>query len=272
MMETKDVDFMKELVCDMCGSNNIIKQDGLFVCQACNTKYSIEEARKMMFGETVEIEGTVKIDSSDELNNLYALARRMRETNDSKYALQYYEKILIKDPNSWEAQFCVGLYRFYNYNKVTNEVMEDFNRSIISSVLVIKDELTDDDEKTQALAFITNELIDACSDIFDVNYKYIKKTSNKNLVGEKYDILMTTSHILFDYGDSVIGINNKTRNFAIGCWETAIDWGTKFNYLFNRSTKKEHKNLIESYVQKIQQYNPQYKAPKFKVSITRILW
>ena len=46
---------MKELVCDMCGSNNIIKQNGLFVCQACNTKYSIEEARKMMAGETVEI-------------------------------------------------------------------------------------------------------------------------------------------------------------------------------------------------------------------------
>ena len=57
---------MKELVCEMCGSNDIVKQDGLFVCQTCNTKYSVEEARKMMFGETVEVEGTVKIDHSSD--------------------------------------------------------------------------------------------------------------------------------------------------------------------------------------------------------------
>lgn len=265
---------MKELVCDMCGSNNIIKQDGLFVCQACNTKYSIEEARKMMFGEVVEVEGTVKIDSSDELSNLYELARRARETNDTKYALGYYEKILIKDPSSWEAQFCVGLYRLYNYDKIDVEILDDFKSSLKSSVLVIKDKLTDDDEKTQALAFITNELIDLCSDIFDVNYEYLKKirSSSNRLVGRPHAILMSTTNILFDYGDSVIGINDKSRNFAIGCWETAIDWGATFNYVFNRSTKNEHKKLIETYTQKIQQYNPQYEAPKFKTSITRVLW
>lgn len=39
---------MKPLTCEMCNSTEIIKQDGLYVCQSCGTKYSTEEAKKMM--------------------------------------------------------------------------------------------------------------------------------------------------------------------------------------------------------------------------------
>ena len=39
---------MKPLVCEMCGSHDLVKTEGLFVCQNCNTKYSLEEAKKMM--------------------------------------------------------------------------------------------------------------------------------------------------------------------------------------------------------------------------------
>ena len=38
---------MKQLTCEMCGSTELIKQDGFFVCQTCGTKYSVEEAKKM---------------------------------------------------------------------------------------------------------------------------------------------------------------------------------------------------------------------------------
>ena len=39
---------MKRLVCEMCGGTDLIKQDGVFVCQSCGCKYSVEEARKML--------------------------------------------------------------------------------------------------------------------------------------------------------------------------------------------------------------------------------
>lgn len=42
---------MKRLKCEMCGCTEIIKEYGVFVCQLCGTKYSVEEARKMMFEE-----------------------------------------------------------------------------------------------------------------------------------------------------------------------------------------------------------------------------
>lgn len=49
---------MKRLTCEMCGSTDLIKQDGVFVCQTCGCKYSIEEAKKMMVEGTVEVTGT----------------------------------------------------------------------------------------------------------------------------------------------------------------------------------------------------------------------
>ena len=34
---------MQAMVCEMCHSNDLIKQDGLYVCQHCGTKYTVEE-------------------------------------------------------------------------------------------------------------------------------------------------------------------------------------------------------------------------------------
>ena len=56
---------MKRLVCEMCGGTDLVKQDGVFVCQNCGTKYSVEEAKKMMIEGTVKIDGTVKVEKTD---------------------------------------------------------------------------------------------------------------------------------------------------------------------------------------------------------------
>lgn len=56
---------MKQLTCEMCGSTDLIKKDGVFVCQTCGCKYSVEEARKMMIEGTVSIDGVVKTKNDD---------------------------------------------------------------------------------------------------------------------------------------------------------------------------------------------------------------
>lgn len=99
---------MKAIVCEMCGSQDLVKQDGVYVCQNCGTKYSVEEAKKLM------TDGVVKIDNSDKLNNLYQVARRAKSENNTETAAEYYNLILQEDPNSWEAVF------FSTYFKATN--------------------------------------------------------------------------------------------------------------------------------------------------------
>lgn len=39
---------MAQLTCELCGSTNFVKEDGVFVCQSCGAKYSTEEARKAL--------------------------------------------------------------------------------------------------------------------------------------------------------------------------------------------------------------------------------
>lgn len=55
---------MKAIKCELCGSGDLIKENGVFVCQHCGTKYSLEEAKKLMveISGSVDVQGTVKID------------------------------------------------------------------------------------------------------------------------------------------------------------------------------------------------------------------
>ena len=96
---------MKAIKCELCGSNEVIKQDGLYVCQHCGTKYTVEEAKKLMIEGTVNVEGTVKIDDSTELKNLYEIARRARNAENYEDAGKYYDSILAKNQKTGKLYF-----------------------------------------------------------------------------------------------------------------------------------------------------------------------
>ena len=141
---------MKALKCDMCGSTDIVKQDGLFVCQHCGTKYSIEEAKKMMFEGTVDVSGsTVKVDDSEKISNLYKLARRARDENNAENAQKYYEEIALNNPDDWESNF----YKVY-YNAIQTKDTElvlsikKIDASVQSTLVIIKKQLSGEEQKS----------------------------------------------------------------------------------------------------------------------------
>ena len=81
---------MKQLSCEMCGSTNIMKQNGVFVCQDCGTKYSVEEAKKMMVEGTVDVSGsTVKVDNSASIANYMTMAKNAYASGNNKEAESY---------------------------------------------------------------------------------------------------------------------------------------------------------------------------------------
>ena len=90
---------MKALICELCGSNDFLKQDGVFVCQYCNTKYTLEEAKKIL------MEGTVKIDHSEDITLQLENARNSKNLSLYKEAVKSYSAVLEKDPNNVEAIF-----------------------------------------------------------------------------------------------------------------------------------------------------------------------
>lgn len=90
---------MKKLACEMCGSTNVVKEDGLYVCQSCGAKYSPEEAKKMM------VEGTVQIDYSSKVDNHKNLLEKAIERERWKDVKKYSDEILAIDSGNSDATF-----------------------------------------------------------------------------------------------------------------------------------------------------------------------
>ncbi len=92
---------MKQLKCEMCGGTDLIKQDGVFVCQNCGCKYSVEEAKKLMFEVTnnINIEN-LNIQNENNIDGLLMLAKRELSAKyyGSKDLYKYLDEIVIKFP------------------------------------------------------------------------------------------------------------------------------------------------------------------------------
>lgn len=107
---------MKQLTCEMCGSTDLIKQDGVFVCQSCGIKYSVEEARKLMIEGKVDVSGsTVFIDNTKQVENDLKRAKQYENEGNSRSAMEYYNKVLDADADNAEA--AEGVSRIRNKNK-----------------------------------------------------------------------------------------------------------------------------------------------------------
>ena len=143
---------MKRLTCEMCGSTDLIKQDGVFVCQTCGCKYSIEEAQKMMVEGTVDVSGsTVKVDNERKIENLRTLADRAKAEGDTETAAKYFEELLKEDPNNWEANFYTIYYAAHNIKIAQIGSAANRVSNIIDTVYsLIKENLHTPDEQKAA--------------------------------------------------------------------------------------------------------------------------
>lgn len=60
---------------------DLIKQDGVFVCQSCDVKYFVEETMQKYVETKRKVDGsgsTITVDKSSEVDNLLIIARRAR--------------------------------------------------------------------------------------------------------------------------------------------------------------------------------------------------
>lgn len=171
---------MNALVCEMCGSNEVVKQDSYFVCQACGTKYSVEEAKKMMIEGTVNVQGAVKIDNTDFIEKWLINARRAMQKEDWEETIKYYSKVEENAPTNIEAIF------FSSYGKVRASFINPdlFQRkaafNVLQNCISFLDDFfrPNDKQDIDILSEISNLLIK----IFDCNFTYNKYTDSEGKV------------------------------------------------------------------------------------------
>lgn len=271
---------MKQLTCEMCGGTDFIKQDGVFVCQNCGMKYSLDEARKMMnegtvdgsSGTTIDVSGsTIKVDVSEELANLYLLARRAKDDNNCENATKYYDMILVKEPNNWEAAFYTVYFKAEGCKIAQIQSAAISVSNCVDTVLkLIKDHVSDKQEQIKAVQEIANR----CSSISDMLYNaalkhyigidsQIKTQYTQEMLNNccaARDIMYT----LGNYTDSIFANYSELHTTVVDAWKNGI---TKHNGLMSFFAQKDtNKNIIMEYVAKVQKYDSSYQAPEIKTS------
>lgn len=111
-MKSRGID-MKKLTCEMCGSTDLIKKDGVFVCQFCDCKYSVEEAKKIMF------EGAVEITKGEvEKERLLKNAETFLTLDEVSKARDIYVQIsndYPDDARGWFGLACIEKNEMYDY-------------------------------------------------------------------------------------------------------------------------------------------------------------
>ena len=174
---------MKRLTCEMCGSTALIKQDGIFECQSCGCKYSVEEAKKLMVEGVVEVEGTVAVDRTNEVNTLLKRAEIALQDNEIEKAKQLYVSALEIAPENgeiyWRKFLIEGGYLF-EQGKYCDILYCRSN--FFSEALRREKTIFDNKDYRKAVAFADEGLkknIQKCVDTFLSNAMYCSDGSIK---------------------------------------------------------------------------------------------
>lgn len=176
---------MKRLTCEMCGSTDLIKQDGVFVCQSCGCKYSVEEARKMMIEGTVEVTGTVRVDDSEakkeQIHNYFQMAQSAYDSQDYEGAVGYYDRILEIDANNFEA------WRLKTKAAAEGSTIQNYKEKIPSAIIAAKRavELAPDINKYEISANLYSEIKSQIQSVF----KKAKPTLHNISLEEAFDFV-----------------------------------------------------------------------------------
>lgn len=262
---------MKVIKCELCGSNDFKKVNGEYECQFCHTKYSVEDAKKMMIEGTVDVSGsTIKVDTSDELLNLYKLARVARNDNNSEKAQKYYEMIVIKDPSNWEANFYATYYQSMNC-KIAEIQSAAIRMSNCEDTILnlIKDNVEDVNEQKKAIEEMATSLMNISNMLYNAAYNHYQGISisiQNNYTQEFLYNTCAARDICYNMGDFVISIFGKDygKEISVPCWTMGIEQHLKLMRYF--AQKETNRDIIMQYVDKIKEYDSSYETPNINMS------
>lgn len=168
-------------------------------CSYCGSKVKLEEAKKLT------IQGTVKVDSSDELANLYQIARRAKDSDNSENAAKYYEMILIKDPNSWEANFYTVYFKAMSckIGEIYNEA-NNVNNCVKPVLELIKANVKDPSEQQKAVCEVADRTLQLAQMLYNGALNHFNQfKSVQGQANESSNDLYSCGKIAYTLGDEI---------------------------------------------------------------------
>lgn len=247
------------LTCEICASTEFVKQDGLFVCQGCGMKYSAEEVRRMITGETAVA------DNSFRVQNCLENARRARALKDWSHAGIYYQEAASLDAKNLEATlysaYCRLMHTVMLENIAQREAATGILIRTISSVYS-----TFDPENLTTLLDFSRELGKDLLMMFQapLEHNRQRKTHGGVLIKDlpKTDILFT--NISQHYYQTIRALREKTGSkeaavyllqFCLGLHVTAkVIFSERMTVTANKMILAERQFVFTRYPEVITQY------------------
>jgi hypothetical protein len=257
------------MLCEICNSSELIKKGGVFICESCGAKYSLEVTKKMFEDGTIEVSKTIKTDTSSELKNLYELARRARGSSNNDNALKYYDMILVKDPSSWEANFYVVFFKAMTckISEIQSAAISVTN-CIPSTLDLVKQNIVNEVEQSSVIielysqvSFISQLLYDSARN----HYKNIDATVKDQFVQEFIYNVASTTDTMYFFGDCLLNIfEKKYGEISSDSWKQGIKMHN--GYVSYVQDKELNKKIILEYAEKVKKYDSSFLAPSIDTS------
>ncbi len=254
---------MKRLVCEMCGSNELLKQDDRYICQACGTNYTTEEAKKLLIevSGSVDVSGsTVKVDHTSFVQKSLENARRSKAKEDWAECEKYYNLVEQHDPQNIEAIF------YSAYATARNSLIENdrFKREqkfkvLQNSISIIDDNYNPEtyDANKEIIEQISSDIISLCSSSFVFNQKqYGYGVVNNAEAAYTYNMFYNVQLVFIESLTNITKIIGENSRDSIYLYRLIINHYQSLLNDVHRGIPAELKNQIRQVNEKIKSIDP----------------
>ena len=263
---------MGALECELCGSSNLIKQDGVFVCQSCGCKYSVAEAKRLI------VEGTVKTDESNKVSNYFNLAEAAYANSNWTEAYTYYCKVLEFNPNDWvsiyKKGFCIGWQ-----SNLTNIRYNEVIGGITDSIKCLMNEpKLDKPDKANGIVNISIQLYNWALALYNscVNHTNEYSSFNISVCKDFYEWMTLISQIMTVqlelFNEFVVMNADKLDEMDKFFNDTALSFACiiclDLKTSFDSKTGKKLQPQYEDFYEKI---TPSYQATNANESLIKVI-
>ena len=185
----------------------------------------------------VDVSGSsVKIDKSTEVEKYRKLADRHFDSGQYQEAYDYYNRIIVDDPDDWEVVFKLGISKGYCTEYMKYSVM-DIVATINNALEIVERTISDENNKRQikkTIAFKTFELTAAIENVGMGDYKNNIDESTAIFINKtEYHCIKVLSFIDYLLNDPAFEKDEEVKEFNMVIALYAVNWC--LNFTSNRS-------------------------------------
>lgn len=266
---------MKQIVCEVCGSNDLVKEDGCFICQYCGAKYSPEEAKRLIVevNGKVDVSGSkVTVDNTSFVERSLENARRAKAKEDWEECEKYYNMVEQYEPTNIEAIF----YSSYGKARMALVDSDRFKREqkikvLKNSISVIDDNYDNSPDKYEEnkvlIQNINADLLSMMNSSFVMNtVKNGNYTSNDS--SYTFDMFIELSLGMIESIEHIIGVITDKKK-TIYLWQILRQQYSYIYSIYRRASYKYRQrsrwlDAIANIDNQLYRLDPYYHAPSLK--------